>query len=83
MFEILGFEKLSFTNTTSGELVEGYKLHLKGEELLRDGSSGYSVMSKFFTSKSILGVVKVGACCEFRVSFNSKGEPKITGCTIC
>lgn len=83
MFEILGYEKIRFTNQDSGELIEGYKLHLKGDKLLRDGCSGYSVMTKFFTSKSIQGVVKEGACCEFRVSFNSKGEPKITGCTIC
>ena len=82
MFEIIGYEKIRFTNQVSGELIEGYKLYLMGESLFRDNSSGHSVLTKFFTSKSIQGEVKVGAFCEFKVSFNSKGEPKIIGCTI-
>lgn len=84
MFEIVGYEKINFTNTETGELISGVKLHLIGDEFTSvDGSSsGRSVLSKFFSNKHIRGELKVGAFCEFNIRIDSKGQPKIIGVSI-
>lgn len=83
MFEILGFENLSFTNPESGELVKGVKLYLRGDMIDSRRGDGHVCLSKFFSSNRILGIPKVGAVCEFEISYNSKGEPKVTGLKVC
>lgn len=81
MFKILGFQNMKFTNEETGELVSGVRLHLLGDVIDNNGS-GNVVLTKFFTNSRIEGVPNVNKNVEFKVSFNSKGEPKITGCKI-
>lgn len=82
MFEILGYENLSFKNPDTSELVNGSKVYLKGEPVNPKYGDGYCCLSKFFSSNRIQGNLEVGAMCEFAISFNSKGEPKVTGLKI-
>ena len=82
MFEILGFENLSFTNPDSGELVNGTKVYLRGEPVDPRRGDGYCCLSKFFSNNRIQGKLEVGAICEFTISYNSKGEPKVTGLKV-
>lgn len=84
MYEIIGYQKMKFTNKESGELIEGYNFYLRSDVALTSDNNGdgFSVLSKFFASNKIKGVVKVGAYLEFNFTVNSKGEPRITGCTI-
>lgn len=83
MFEIVGYEKIEFTNQDTGELVDGYKLHLLGEEFDSNNRFGRPVLTKFFSSKYIKGSpIKVGAFCEFIVTFDSSGKPKLRGINI-
>lgn len=81
MFNILGFENVKFTKEETGELVAGVKFHLLGDVIDSNGS-GNAVFTKFFTNSRIEGVPNVNKNLEFRISINSKGEPKITGCKI-
>lgn len=82
MFEILGYENLSFTNPDTGELVNGSKVYLKGQPVNIENGNGDTCLSKFFLHNRIQGKLEVGAFCEFAISFNSKGEPKVTGLKI-
>lgn len=83
MYEILGYQKMMFTNKDTGELIEGYNFHLRSDfQLTTENSEGFAVLTKFFASNKIKGIVKVGAFLEFNFAVNNKGEPRITGCSI-
>lgn len=81
MFKILGYQKMQFTNESTGELVSGVKFHLLGDVIDQNGR-GNVVLTKFFINNKIEGVPDVQKNLEFKISINSKGEPKVTGCKI-
>lgn len=82
MFQILGFEKINFTNPDTGEVINGVKFYLCGDAIDEKRGKGHSFISKFFASNRIEGVPDVDKIAEFKVSFTSKGEAKITGIKI-
>lgn len=82
MFEILGFEKINFTNEATGEVVNGYKLYLSTGPIDEKRGKGYGFLTKFFANSRIEGTLDVGKFAEFKINFNSKGEPKVVGVKI-
>ena len=80
MFEIIGFENLSFTNPDSGELISGTKFYLIGDDIIKNGSGKFCI-SKFIPSSKINGNVKVGGLLDFQYSLSPKGEARIVGVT--
>lgn len=81
MFKILGFQKMNFINEETGQLVQGIKFYVLGDDILSHGE-GKTTFSKFIMNEKIEGVPHVDKNIEFKISFNQKGEPRISGAKI-
>ncbi len=80
MYIISGFKFMDFKDE-KGQQVTGYKLHLISSADDPDLDAGQSALNKFFSTRSITGVPKVGATCEFKITM-SGNIPKISGVVI-
>lgn len=81
MYEVVGFNPVSFTDQSTGQLIEGSTIHLVSDSESSGILYGREVLSKFFAKERIKGALKVGALAELKFSV-SAGKVKISGIDI-
>lgn len=80
MYIIVGFKFLNFKDDKGNDVV-GYKIHLLSDQDDPELDAGQTALNKFFSARSITGIPRVGAACDFKITLSGT-TPKISGLVI-